>query len=72
MARPRATHCKRGHAYTPENTVTEAFGKSCRTCKNANAKIRYHFSEELRLKIRRNNVARKARTVQTASEGAPA
>lgn len=28
------THCKRGHQYTPENTIYQAKGRRCRTCKN--------------------------------------
>lgn len=69
MARPRVTHCKRGHAYTPENTVMNRFGKRCLSCKNADARIRYYFCEELRLRIQRNNIARKARPVEQPSAG---
>lgn len=32
------THCKRGHAFTPENTITQPRGRGCRTCTNANAR----------------------------------
>lgn len=35
---PRAskTHCKRGHQYTPENTITKKNGcRECRECRNA-------------------------------------
>lgn len=27
------THCKRGHEYTPENTIRVPNGRACRTCK---------------------------------------
>lgn len=26
------THCKRNHEFTPENTITGAKGRECRTC----------------------------------------
>lgn len=28
----RKTHCKRGHEFSPENTITQASGRACRTC----------------------------------------
>ena len=31
--RPRLSHCKRGHAYTPENTYVHRAGRQCRACK---------------------------------------
>ena len=32
--RRTATHCKRGHEFTPENTIIRADGKRfCRTCR---------------------------------------
>lgn len=37
------THCKRGHEYTPENTVSREGGRrSCRTCKRERELARYH------------------------------
>lgn len=32
VAKRRMTHCKYGHEYTPENTITHAKGRKCRTC----------------------------------------
>lgn len=32
-SKPLATHCKRGHPFTPENTVMRALGRTCRICK---------------------------------------
>ena len=33
-----ATHCKRGHEFTPENTIAQPSGRRrCRTCRNAGA-----------------------------------
>lgn len=29
-----ATHCKRGHEFTPENTVQQRSGRLCKICKN--------------------------------------
>lgn len=39
----RKTHCKRGHEFTPENTMFKLSGKSriCRTCKNAWGRARH-------------------------------
>lgn len=31
----RKTHCKRGHEYTPENTVKATNGRWCRECRKA-------------------------------------
>ena len=31
----RKTHCKRGHAFTPENTGQQKGGRFCRTCRRA-------------------------------------
>lgn len=32
-SRPRVTHCKHGHEYTPENTKADRHGwRACRTC----------------------------------------
>lgn len=38
-AKPGATHCKRGHEFTPENTMMSRGGKrGCRACRNARAR----------------------------------
>lgn len=41
--RPRTvTHCKRGHAFTEENTIIQARGyKQCRPCRNMMMRKRY-------------------------------
>ena len=33
---PKITHCKRGHEFTPQNTLikTKTGGRNCKTCKN--------------------------------------
>lgn len=36
------THCIRGHEFTPENTVTTATGRACRTCKRARELANYY------------------------------
>lgn len=36
----RQTHCKRGHAFTPENTYTTTGHRVCRTCKVAETRQR--------------------------------
>jgi hypothetical protein len=33
------THCKRGHEYTPQNTIKHSKGKKCRACKNIRRKL---------------------------------
>lgn len=53
MVRPIVTHCKRGHEYTPENTLPDKRGKSCRICKNANHKIRYNADAKLRKRMQK-------------------
>lgn len=43
--RAGVTQCKHGHAYTPENTLSEPSRKgwrACRTCVNQRARARYH------------------------------
>jgi hypothetical protein len=64
MGRPRAVHCKRGHEFTAENSILNKYGKGCRLCKNANAKIRYNASEELRKKISVARLCYRARLKQ--------
>jgi hypothetical protein len=34
------THCKRGHEFTPENTLTTRGHRNCRACRNINARAR--------------------------------
>lgn len=63
MPRPKATKCKRGHEYTPENTIAQPKGKLCRKCRNDNAKIRYNANPELRERILLGNAARRNRRV---------
>lgn len=69
MPRSKITVCKRGHLYTPENTVIQKGGKSCKTCKNANAKIRYNANAELRSKILADNAAYRKRRIMLCFEG---
>lgn len=37
----RKTHCKRGHEFTPENTIRCPRGRTCRTCVNEASNRRY-------------------------------
>lgn len=40
--KPRVTHCRHGHAYTPENIVHNGRGRRlCRICKNARERARH-------------------------------
>jgi hypothetical protein len=50
-----ATHCKRGHAFSPENTIQKSTGgRQCRTCANASQ--------------RRTGPAKRARRARAAAE----
>lgn len=67
---PPATHCKRGHEYTPENTYIQPGKKTrnCRACSTKRAQLRYrgelittherfrcgHFKTEENTKLRTN------------------
>ena len=68
MARPRVTHCKRGHEYTPDNTVRTSKGRSCRICRNANAKIRYNASEEMRIRMNASGARYRERMKQAETD----
>lgn len=49
-ANARKTHCKRGHEFTPENTILIPTGRCCRTCKNmhdAARRVRLRAEREL-------------------------
>lgn len=37
----RKTHCKRGHEFTPENTVYLPLGRGCKTCRKASWRAWY-------------------------------
>lgn len=39
--RRRATHCREGHEFTPENTAVHNGCRSCKTCRRAKRKARY-------------------------------
>lgn len=36
-ANARKTHCKRGHEFTPENTIARPLGRNCRACRRIRA-----------------------------------
>ena len=36
------THCKRGHEYTPENTVVTKTQRRCRTCQRMRRRAKHH------------------------------
>lgn len=40
--RKEVTHCKRGHPFTEENTLVEAAGRHCKTCKKEAEQRRYN------------------------------
>jgi len=50
MARPRQTHCKRGHEYNDRNTYYREDGRihSCAICNCMRSKLRYRKDEEYR------------------------
>lgn len=66
--RPRQTHCKRGHEFTPENTLLHPKGRECRACVNANFKIRYNRDPVLRAKMYAANVRRREQQKQQQRE----
>jgi len=33
MTQKQKTHCRKGHAFTPDNTYWSGFRRECRTCK---------------------------------------
>lgn len=39
-ATARRTHCRRGHEFTPENTIVRPLGRECRTCRLAGRRQR--------------------------------
>lgn len=39
-AAARRTTCRRGHAFTTENTIVRPHGRECRTCRKARRRIR--------------------------------
>jgi hypothetical protein len=41
LPRPAQTHCKRGHEYTPDNTITWRGSRKCRECDGMNRRERY-------------------------------
>lgn len=42
------THCKRGHEFTPENTIRHGGRRECRICENANQLARYYAFKALK------------------------
>ena len=51
MARPKQTHCKRGHAYNEHDTYyREGKGRSCAICNRLLGKLRYRKDEVYRAK----------------------
>jgi hypothetical protein len=45
-ARKHATHCKRGHEFTEENTAIAAGLRRCRACERYRYAIKYKFSRQ--------------------------
>jgi hypothetical protein len=47
MARPRKTHCLRGHAFNEANTHVDSYGyRSCRTCLRERAREKYRAGKK--------------------------
>lgn len=72
--RPRQTHCKRGHEFTPENTTVDARGsRSCRECKRAQVR-KYRAREDKqvvhRIEVCKNGHAMNEENSHIAANGA--
>ena len=54
VGKSRLTHCVRGHAFTPENTIRKNKGRhrACRICTQANARRRYAAAIRARGSVR--------------------
>lgn len=50
----RKTHCKRGHEFTPENTIRIAQGRNCRTCLRM---LQREWARKRRAAIRQSQVS---------------
>jgi len=55
------THCKNGHAFSPENTYVYPNGeRECRTCQRARKRERYHADLEASRARERDKARRRA------------
>jgi hypothetical protein len=52
--RRNATHCRKGHEYTPENTSLRKSGRCCRECRRAYS-LNWHYKDKQR-KLEKRNV----------------
>jgi hypothetical protein len=59
------THCVHGHEYTPENTMADGGGRSCRTCKRAQVK-RWREANRETVRERDREAKRRVRAKQRA------
>lgn len=59
--RKLATHCKRGHEFTPDNTISKGGARACRTCVDR--------MERLRVRLRRFQRREERRAVLAAKNG---
>ncbi|WP_024516967.1 hypothetical protein [Bradyrhizobium sp. Tv2a-2] len=51
MGRLPQTHCKQGHAFTPENTGRSGKSRACLTCQRVRDKLRYRNDPNRREKV---------------------
>jgi len=64
------THCRRGHAFTPENTLTAARGRECLACRRQIAREHYRTMRGGSVCVRRTRAEIDAATIDVPADRA--